>query len=216
MCAGVQPGKAAAEDLHLELPILQKALVHRGDFQLSAGAGFDALGHLNHLVGVEVEAYHRIVALGFFGLFLNAQAIALLVKFGHAIALGVGDPIAKDGGLVIFFGILDGFFEQAGETVAVEDVVAKDQAGAIVANKLFTNDKSLGKAIRTRLFGILKVHAVVRSVAKQAPEAGEVVGGADDEDIADPGQHQGTDGVIDHRLVINGEQLLAHSLCDWI
>ena len=172
--------------------------------------------HIYHFVGVEVKAYHSIVALRLFWLFLNAKAIALLVKFGYAVALRVADPVAKDGGFVILFGILDGFFEQTDETVAVENVISEHETGAIVADKLFSNDKCLREAVRGGLLSILEVHAVVRSVAKQAPEAGEVVGGADDEDIADPGQHQGADGVIDHRLVINGEQLLAHALCDWI
>ena len=216
MCAGVQPGEASAEDLNLEFAGFEEFLVHGGYFEFSARGRLNMFGHIYHFVGVEIKAYHSIVALGLLRLLLDAQAIALLVKFGHAIALGVADPVAKDGGFIILFGILNGLFEKAGETVAVENVISEDQASAVIANKLFTNDKSLGKAIRTWLFGILKVHAVVRSVAKQPPEPGEVVGGADDEDIADPGQHQGTDGVIDHRLVINGEQLLAHSLCDWI
>ena len=87
--AGVQPGEAAAQGLDLELAIGQKILVHGGDFQFSAGAGLDMLGHFHHLVGVEVEAHDGVVALGLLGLFLNGEAVAVLVKLGHAVTLRV-------------------------------------------------------------------------------------------------------------------------------
>ena len=54
-----------------------------------------------------------------------------------------------------------------------------------------------------------------RSV-QQAFEARQVVGGADDEDVADAREHQCTDGIIHHRFVVNGKQLLAHALGDGI
>ena len=69
--AGVQPGEAAAQGLDLEFAIGQEFLVHGGDFQFPAGAGLDVFGHLNHLVGIEVETHHGIVALGLLGFFLN-------------------------------------------------------------------------------------------------------------------------------------------------
>ena len=39
---------------------------------------------------------------------------------------------------------------------------------------------------------------------------------ADDQNIANPRQHQGAERVVDHRLIIDGQQLLAHRHGDWI
>ena len=40
----------------------------------------------------------------------------------------------------------------------------------------------------------------------------EVLRGGYDKDVADSGKHEGGDRVIYHRLVEDGEELLAHSL----
>ena len=214
--AGVEPGETAAEDLHFQLAGVEELLVHGGDLQLAAGAGLDGLGHLHHLVGVEVEAHHGIVALGHLGFFLNAEAVAVPVELGHAVTFGVAHPVAEDGGFLILLGILDGVAEQGGEAGAVEDVVAEHEAGAVVADELLADDEGLREAVGGGLLGVFEVDAVVGAVAQEAFEAGEVVGGGDDEDVADTREHQGRDGVIDHRLVVDGEQLFADALGDGV
>ena len=214
--AGVEPGETAAEGLHLQLAVLQKLLVDGGDLQLAASTGLDGLGHLHHLVGVEVEAHHRVVALGLLRLLLDAETVAVPVELGHAVALGIGHPVTEDGGLLVLLGILHRILQQRGEAVAVEDVVAQDEAGAIVADELLPDDEGLRQTVGTGLLGILETHAVVGAVAQEALEPRQVVGGADDEDVADAGQHQRGDRIIDHGLVIDGEQLLAHALGDGV
>ena len=47
-------------------------------------------------------------------------------------------------------------------------------------------------------------------VAEQPPEAGQVVRGADQQDLPDAGEHQRRQRVVDHRLVVDREQLLRH------
>jgi len=42
------------------------------------------------------------------------------------------------------------------------------------------------------------------------------VGRGDDENVAYAGEHQYRDGIVDHRLVENGEQLLAHAFGDGV
>ncbi len=61
-----------------------------------------------------------------------------------------------------------------------------------------------------------EVYSIVGAVAEEAFEAWEVLWGGDDEDVTDSGKHQGGDGVVDHRLVEYGEELLANSFCYWI
>ena len=216
MRACIQPGETATEDLHLQLAVFQELLVHGGDLQLAAGGGLDGLGHVHHLVGVEVEAHHGVVALGHFGFLLDAETVTLLVEFRHTITLGVAHPVAEDGGFLVLLGILHGIAEQRGEAGTVEDVIAQHETGAVVTDELLSDDEGLGQSVGRGLLGVFKVHAVVGAVAQEAFEAGEVVGGGDDEDVADAREHQSRDGVIDHRFVVDGEQLFADALGDGV
>ena len=216
VCARVEPGEATAEHLHLQLAVFQEALVHRGDLQLATCRGLDMLSHFDDLVGVEIEAHHGVVTIRLFRLLLDAEAVALTVELGYAVTFGVADPIAKHGGFVVFLCVFDGITEQSGEAAAVEDVVAQHEAGAVVADELLADDEGLREAVGGGLLGVFEVDAVVGAVAQEAFEAGEVVGGGDDEDVADTREHQGRDGVIDHRLVVDGEQLFADALGDGV
>lgn len=78
--AGVEPGVAAAQQLDVQLALVEIHLVQRRDLQLSAGAGLDLLGHFDNVAVVEVQARDRVVALGVSRLFLNVGGVAVLVK----------------------------------------------------------------------------------------------------------------------------------------
>ena len=112
MRAGVEPCKAASECLHLQFAILQELLVDGGYLQLATGRGLHVLRHAHHLVGVEIEADDGIVRLGLLGLLLYREAVALAVELRHAVALGVVDPVAEDGCLLVLLGIDDGLAQQ--------------------------------------------------------------------------------------------------------
>ena len=212
--AGVEPGEAAAEGLDLEFAVGEEPLVDGRDLQFAAGGGLDALGDLHDLVGVEVEARDGVVALWLGRLLFDAEAVAIFVKLGHTVALRVADPVAEDGGLAFFFGGAHRLQQEIGEAHAVENVVAKDQAGAVVSDELLPDEEGLREAVGAGLLGVGEADAVVGAVAQQAPEGRQVLRGADDKNIPDSRQHQRADGVVHHRLVIDGEELLAHPLGD--
>lgn len=106
--------------------------------------------------------------------------------------------------------------QRRGETGSVEDIVAQHQAHAVVAYEVAANYESLRQAVGRRLFGILQAATDVLAVAEQPPEPGEVLRRRDNEDVADAGQHQRRQRIVDHRLVVNGEQLLADTLGDGV
>lgn len=54
------------------------------------------------------------------------------------------------------------------------------------------------------------------SILKEVFEFGAVLGCGNNEDIADPGQHEHREWVIDHGLVIYREKLFAHDFGDGI
>ena len=67
----------------------------------------------------------------------------------------------------------------------------------------------LSKAGRARLLPIREAQTELRAVAEQVPEPGQVLGRADDQDIPDAGHHQDGQRIVDHRLVVDRQKLLA-------
>ena len=207
MRARVQPGVAAPHDLHLQLALLQVGLVDAGDLQLAARAGLHGLGDVHHLLVVKVQAGDGEVALGLGRLFLNRLGLASRVKGHHAVALGVGHVVGKHGGAA---GLRVGVVQQLLQVVAVEDVVAQHQRAGRAVQELLANQKGLGQPIGAGLHGVLQVDAPLAAVAQQLREARRVLRRADDQDVPDAGQHEAGQRVINHGLVVDGQQLLAH------
>lgn len=145
-------------------------------------------------------------------LFLDGETVTVFIEFCYSIAFGIIDPIAEDCGFVLLLGSPDRFLEYFGETCAVEDVVTEDEAGGVIAYEVLADDEGLGKSVGRGLFGVYEVDAVVTSVTEEALETGEVLWGRDYEDIAYSGKHKGRDGIIDHWLVEDGEELFAYAL----
>lgn len=170
------------------------------------------MGYLHHLVGIEVEAYHCIVAFGVLGLLLDGEAVTIPVEFGYSISLRVIDPVSKYSGLIFLLGSLYGIFQDFGETCTVEDVVTEYETGGVFAYEVLADDEGLGESIGGGLFGVAEADSVVAAVTEEALEAGEVLRGRDDEYVAYSGKHEGRDGIIDHRLVEDGEELFAYAL----
>ena len=82
------------------------------------------------------------------------------------------------------------------------------------ADELLADQERLGQSVGRRLFGVFEPNAVIRSVAQQTPESRKVGRRGDDENIAYSGQHQDGDGVVNHRLVVDRQQLFADSFSD--
>ena len=98
----------------------------------------------------------------------------------------------------------------------MEDIVSQDHADAVIADEFLADDEGLREAVRRRLLGVCEADAVVRAVAQQAPEGREVCRSRDDQNVPDAGLHEDGDGILDHRLVEDREQLLADSFGDRI
>ena len=104
--------------------------------------------------------------------------------------------------------------EGFGEVVAVEDVVAEDEAAALAGEEVFADEECLGETVGRGLDGVGEGESPLGAVAEQLAEAGRVVGGGDDQDVADAGQHEGRERVIDHRLVVDRQKLFGDGLRD--
>ena len=142
-------------------------------------------------------------------LFLHAEDLAVGVELDDAEPLGVLHIVAKDGAAAAFLGVVRRILQDAGEAVAIKDVVPQDHGAAVAADELLPEDEGLGQPVGRGLDLILQMDAVLAAVPQQMLEAGGVLRRRDDEDILDAGQHQGGQGVIDHGLVVDRQQLFA-------
>ena len=86
----------------------------------------------------------------------------------------------------------------------------KNQRTVRVANELLADGEGLRQSVRRGLLGVADRDAILRSVAEQPLETRRVERRRDDQDVGDPRQHQRGQRVIDHRLVIDRDELLGH------
>src|SRR5690606_26500729 len=115
---------------------------------------------------------------------------------------------AKHGGAPLTVGSLT---QHGAETIAVEDVVAENQADAAVTDKLLTDQERLSQSVRRGLFGITKRDTEIRTIAKQLAKVRQIVGRGNHQNLANSRQHQYRKRVIDHRFVVDGQQLLGNA-----
>ena len=205
--AGVQPRVPAAQCHHGQRPLLQVHPVERGDLQLAAGRRLNLMRLGGDVARVEVQAGDGVGALGALGLLLDGDGPPLAVELHDAEALGIVDVVAEDRGAARL-GVLDGARQVAGQAVAVEDVVAQHQGARLSADEVLADGEGLRQAVRRGLLRVGEVHAVARAVPEQALEVGQVGRGGDDQDVPDARQHEGGQRVVDHRLVVDRQQLL--------
>ena len=206
--AGVEPRVAAAEGHHVELAGFEVHPVEVGDLELAARRGAHEGGARRDVAGVEVQAGHGVGAAGPLGLLLDGQGAALRVELDDAEALGVVHVVAEHGGAARR-GRLGGAPQVAPQAVAVEDVVAEHERAGLARDPGLPYREGLRQAVGRGLLGVGERHAEARAVAQQPLEVREVGGGGDEQDVPDPGEHEGRQRVVDHRLVVDRQQLLA-------
>ena len=104
----------------------------------------------------------------------------------------------------------DGLAQQPVQIVAIEDVVAEDERARSAVDEALAEDERLRQAVGARLHAVRDVHAPALAVAEQRFEPRQIQRRADDEDLSNARQHQRRERVVHHRLVVDGQHLLAH------
>ncbi len=210
---GVEPGDAAAHRLDAQLAVGEVCAVDVGDLELAARRRFERLGDGDDVCVVKVQARDGPVATGFCGFFLNRKRLHRLVEFDDAVALRVRNLVGEDSGAGL---VLDSAVEKSGQVVAVEDVVAEDEADGGVADEGVANGEGLGDAFGFGLFAVFEGHAELAAVAEEVADHRQVARRGDDEHLADAGEHEDGERVVDGRLVIDGEELLAEAASEGV
>jgi hypothetical protein len=91
---------------------------------------------------------------------------------------------------------------------AVENVVAKDEHCGLAGHEFLADHESLREPVGLGLLRIFDSDAPFRAIAKQATKHRQVMGRRNDERLANPGEHDDRQRIINHRLVVDRDELL--------
>jgi hypothetical protein len=128
------------------------------------------------------------------------------IDLDDAVAIRIADLVAEDGGAARLRG---GSSENLLEAATIEQVVAQHQRDMFGTDKLAADDEGLSEPFGARLDGVLNANAESLAIAQQSFEAADIVRGRDQQDVANTREHQRGQRVVDHRLVVDRQQLLA-------
>ena len=176
-----------------------------GDLELAAAGRQEEVDDPEGIRPEEVHADRDEVALGVVRLLLEADHPAVGVELGHAEALRVRDLVEQRAGPERAALELGG---DAVERLAAQDVVAEDAAERVVADEVAGQPDGVGDAQRARLVAVGQVDAEGRAVRQQLDDVAHALATDDDHDLADAHPGERLDRVVDHRPVVDRQQVL--------
>src|SRR5271165_1098761 len=97
--------------------------------------------------------------------------------------------------------------------MAIENIVAEDQRHMIAPDKIPPYGEGFRKPARLVLRRKAESYSEFAAVAKQLLKAALVVWRRDDQYIANIGHHKRGQRIIDHRLVVDRQELLRNYKC---
>ena len=179
------------------------------DLALAACRRLQAAGDVDDVVVVEVEAGHGVRRSGVLRLFLEADGAAGGVEFHDPVTRGVAYLVGEHGRSAI---ARHGPAQAVREMCAVEDVVAQRQRDPRVADELAADGERFREAAGMRLFRVRDREAEVPAVAQQPAKAVLLMRRGNDQHVPYAREHQRRQRVVHHRLVVDGDELLAHAM----
>src|SRR5450830_106884 len=213
MRARIEPSVTTPHDLDIQLLALQIYPVDVSNFQFAARRWLQLGGNLDDLIIVKIQTSHRIVTLRCERLFFQAGGLAVGIEIDDAIALRVLHMIGKHGGAGLMRRRL---LQLKLQIMAIENIIAKYEGTRAIANKFLADNKCLRQAIGAFLHCIFELQAPCAAIAQQLLETWRILWRRDNQNLAYASQHQGAERIINHRLVINWQQLLGHCHGDGI
>ena len=205
MGAGIKPGIATPHGFDRKLALVEIHLQKIGDLQLAPRRRLNLTGAHRRSAIQKIKPRHRVIRRRHLGFFNDLMRLSFAIKGDHAVTLGVGDVIAKDGAADLL-GIR--CRQKARQPMAKKDVIAQHQRRGRAREELFGQNKGLRQTIGAGLLHIGQADAPLAAIAQEALELIGVLRRGDNADLANTCQHQHGDRIIDHRLVIKRQELL--------
>src|SRR6266478_6694650 len=195
MCAHIEPGDAAPKNLHTKLALLEIFHVEVCDFQLASRGRLQRSSQIHYLSVVKIKTSHSIRGLGFGRLFFDAKCAPAVVELHHAITLRIVNAISEDRRAGSRHGCM---LKQLGKALPVENVIAESKCGSFAVDEPPSYQKGLSQTVGTWLNLVRNVQTPRGAVPEQVLETRLIPWRSDDENIANPGQHQRCERVVDH------------------
>src|SRR5262249_28105226 len=203
--SGVERREAATEFLDVQPTDLKITAVDIGDLQLAARGWAQSGGDIENSIVIEIESRDRPVRYEMARFFDNLDGLSGVVELDDPVLARLAHIIGEYGRPIA---TIARACELLAQTIAVKNVVTEDQRDVIVADKFASEDERVGKADRLVLHDVTQRNSPGRAVAEQAAVERQVIRRRDQKNISDSGQHQDGKRVVDHRLVIDWQQLL--------
>ena len=102
------------------------------------------------------------------------------------------------------------------QAVSIKYIVAERQGAGVVPDEFPADQEGLGQPVRARLYCVIQRHSPLAAIAQEPVKIGALLRCGDYQDVPDSRQHQDAQRVVDHRLVVDGQELFAHSRCHGI
>ena len=125
----------------------------------------------------------------------------------HAVAFRIAHLVAENTGALFDLERLPEKIE-----LPVKDIVAEEQRRAAIADEIGADEERLRDALRLGLLRIFQPKSEMRAVAEIIAQHRHILGRGNDENLAQPAEHEGGERVTNHRLVVNREELFADDL----
>ena len=203
--ARIEPEHAAAEPLDRKLAGAEIGIVHVGDFQFAARRRLHVRRDIGDMLIEEIQPRDRPIGGSGRRFFDDLDRAAAAVEAYNSESLRVQDLVGE----------IDGaFFEPAApfedrpQRAPKKNIVAKDERDPMAFDEIAADDERLGDAARLVLGAIGDVETKGAAVAQQPLEWRDVGGSRDQENLPHARKHKHRDRVIDHRLVIDRQQML--------
>src|SRR5262245_60204233 len=206
MRAGVEPGDAATELLCMQRIPFQVGAIDIGYFEFSACRWPQITCDLQTTIVIKIEAVDSPRRSRFLRLLFQTDRAPVRIEFNNTIALRIPHLIGEDGSALLALRCPAQIIRQS---VPIENIVAEYERHAFTPNELSTDNEGLRQSVRTWLNFISEMQAQLRAIAEETMKLRAILWSSDDQNFADTSQHQSRERVIDHRLVIDGQQLLA-------
>src|SRR5439155_15459598 len=173
--------------------------------ELAAPGWSQALDHVKDIRSQEVHANRNEVALGMLRFFLEPANLPRRIQLGYPEPVRIRYPMKERARPP------SSRFELARNPVELwppQDVVAQDTAERVVAHEIPGEADGVGDTQSAALIAIRQIEAEVRAVGQQLDDVADALPADDDEDLLDAHPRERLDRVIDHRPVVDRQQVL--------
>src|SRR5689334_1323417 len=94
--------------------------------------------------------------------------------------------------------------------MTVEDIITENERNALATHKLASENKRVRETNRLVLNDVAELDPPRRPIAEEPLIERQMLGRRDQQDVANTGQHQDRERIVDHWLVIDGQELLVY------